>query len=288
MGSRKVDIVILLWGNDYTRFLERCLTSIAAQSESTNVIIMSDYETDIPNGNYKLYRENFETIGQLRNKTMEKLENDLVMFLDVDDYIFPNALSLLANRIDQDDDCVACVGRQIYQYNDKFYNETWPGPMMRRAIKIPFLYRKLLYFRCLFRPSSAALITRRACDNGARWGEGSIDDWPFIIDLSKQGKIVAIDDRVGVYTKRAGSGWHKPHSRKDLLSYARDTRNHCRIKNPLPQIYHNIDARWYARGGYYDPMSYHTKRLLPRNQLSEKDMKLLINPLDLDYFKNFS
>lgn len=122
----KISIIIPLY-NVNKIFLEECLESVYNQNyKNFEVIVIDDGSSidysDIFNKykNIKKYKTKNYGVSHARNIGLKKSSGDYVMFLDSDDYLCPNALSTLYDRISSYDDQIVLSRNCIVEYEVKY------------------------------------------------------------------------------------------------------------------------------------------------------------------------
>ena len=77
----QLSLIIPFYGTADKKMLERCLASIYCQDLKTE-----DYEIILADDQGK-------GLGGARNNGIRKAQGEYILFIDADDYLFPNALS---------------------------------------------------------------------------------------------------------------------------------------------------------------------------------------------------
>lgn len=119
-----VSIIIPVYNVE--RFIEQCLDSIAAQDFQGDMecLLIDDCSTDSSVKIIERYLENYHGTIQFhlikqtknggqsaaRNEGVRRAKGDYIMFVDSDDYITPNAVSVLTNGFKQHDNVVFVSG----------------------------------------------------------------------------------------------------------------------------------------------------------------------------------
>lgn len=125
-----VTVVILVWGKEYEKYLDRCLKSVELQnSPDLKILLMLGNQIEVDSKNYTLDiriipLEKPDSLGQARNQSIEEIHTELVMYLDVDDQLLPLSIERLLQSSKREDAVV--TGRTVSEFKDKFYRPLWP------------------------------------------------------------------------------------------------------------------------------------------------------------------
>ena len=127
MDTDLVSIIVPVYNAE--RFLEKCVDSILNQSYTNiEVILIDDGSTDNSGNICDLYSQKdkrVKVIHQInsgpsiaRNKGIHNASGTFIQFVDSDDYIEPNMIETLVDKINRDVDIVICGYKYIYKEND--------------------------------------------------------------------------------------------------------------------------------------------------------------------------
>lgn len=119
----KISVLIPVYNGERT--IKKCIDSVLNQSFSdVEIIVVNDESTDgtldILNGykNIRVYNKKKTTVGDTRNYLISKCKTDYYFFLDADDYLEEDCLSLLYNEM-IDNNCDLVMGLT----DEKFFNK---------------------------------------------------------------------------------------------------------------------------------------------------------------------
>ena len=127
----KTSISILVPVYNVENYLSRCIESVLSQDFTDYELILVDDESldksgEICDKYYSKYPEKIKLIhkengghNSARLVGFNKASGKYIMFLDSDDYLLPNALSILYNRIEEGYDIVKGTNNRVY--NDDNY-----------------------------------------------------------------------------------------------------------------------------------------------------------------------
>lgn len=133
-----VSIIIPVYNTE--KYLKRCLDSVIAQDYTDwELILVDDGSTDQSGAICDAYSEKYFNIHVLHNCNqgpaasrmagVEACSGDLVMFVDSDDWLSENALSVMAGYLEEDIDLVTCVFTDIYddgrKHTQKIFEEEY-------------------------------------------------------------------------------------------------------------------------------------------------------------------
>ena len=137
----KVSIIVPVYNAEKT--IERCLDSIILQDyENTEVILVNDGSTDNSQGICFSYQEKFphkiiiheqknSGPASARNKGIDISSGKYIAFVDADDIIAPNMISIMVSKAEENDaDMVICA----------YYNESSKG-----SVKVNYHYAEGVY-----------------------------------------------------------------------------------------------------------------------------------------------
>lgn len=125
---KKVSIITPVYNGE--KYIKRCIESVLNQTyENIEHFVINDGSKD----NTKKICEQFEDeklkvinienggVSNARNLALKQITGDYVMFLDADDWIEKDAIELMVNKIEEDDnDLVVCSFNNYYERNDEF------------------------------------------------------------------------------------------------------------------------------------------------------------------------
>lgn len=119
----KVSIIVPVYNGE--RYIERCLESILSQSyKEIEVIIVDDGSMDnskkilekFLERRVKLYTKKNEGVSKARNFGIEKATGDLILFVDIDDYIDREMVSKLVEKVGiKEKTFILCDNLEIYK-----------------------------------------------------------------------------------------------------------------------------------------------------------------------------
>ncbi len=137
----KISIIIPVYNAE--KHIEKCLNSIKGQKETKNkfeVIIVNDGSTDNSEEVIKKYIENSELdikyygkenegVAKTRNYGIRKSTGDYILFIDADDYIAQNTLSILEPYLEKNVDLIKFKLQRVD--NDGNIIEKVDGPVFK-------------------------------------------------------------------------------------------------------------------------------------------------------------
>lgn len=191
--------ILISVGTKHVNFIPSALESVSGQTlRSWEVIILDDTEHGIPDrilAPYpfvKVYRTDKRGVSGARNLALEKAKAPLCLFLDVDDYLHPEALQRLVVKYTESD------GRYIYSDAIGVYQN---GEEKR----LDFLdYNPHLYFDKNLHAITALLETEQARKLAFNPNMRGFEDWDF-------------------YLRAAITGYHGTRLAEPLLYIRRET-----------------------------------------------------------------
>lgn len=120
MSQPKISVIVPVYNVE--KYLSKCLDSILAQDfDDFEIIavddespdkcgeILDEYEVKYPNKVVVIHQKN-KGLGGARNTGIDAANGEYLLFVDSDDYIAPNMLSLLMNEIEQSEADIAVCG----------------------------------------------------------------------------------------------------------------------------------------------------------------------------------
>ncbi|MDK4742397.1 glycosyltransferase family 2 protein [Rhizobium sp. CNPSo 3464] len=131
----RVPVSIIISNYNYARFLPRCIDSALEQSyDNTEVIVVDDASTDDTVGVLASYGSRIRTClkktngghGAAFNTGFAASRGEVVLFLDADDYLYPNAISEIIDA--WEDDAVQVQFRLHMVDEDMQVKDVFPPP----------------------------------------------------------------------------------------------------------------------------------------------------------------
>lgn len=146
--ENNVDISILVPVYKVESFISRCIDSVITQNLTNYELILVDDGSPDNSGiiceeyahKYPFIRVIHKANGGLPSARLtgfQKAKGKYIMFLDSDDFLLPNALSTLYNKIEEGYDIVKGCNWRFHQ-NDNYYIESYPS--INKSINNPESY----------------------------------------------------------------------------------------------------------------------------------------------------
>lgn len=255
MNSKLVSVIIPAFNAE--KFIDKALNSIEEQTyKNIEVLVVDDCSTD---NTYKLlcerarqhtYRfpmivEKMETNsghGNARNRGMEAMAGEYVMFLDSDDTLEPNAIAMLVAGMKEDIDiCMSSFYRkradrkQMNLFSDK------EGVFTSRELLSDVLsVWPLNWFSCvgtkLYKKETINKNNIRFNDSDYKYNE----DLGFIVDYMRVcERIRVIKDEIYCYKYTPGSVQHRKKYRENSVYTIRNSRMNFKRLLEENNIYEN-------------------------------------------------
>jgi glycosyltransferase involved in cell wall biosynthesis len=213
-----------------------------------NVIIVdncSTTEIEAPDEVVRLRLDRRVTLGEARNEGLEHASTPLVLFLDADDLLFPNAITQLTRGLSQAPDAAASVGRIFGWRPSTGYVGPWGfPPRLSRALQTrSSLLAMANVYRNMIPVVGASLlrtdVVRRAggfsdSDRGEDWGLGVI--------LGFSGRVEFIDHPTLLYRVRDETLASAGESISAILATRKAVRQRVRDSELVP-VYGRLAAR---------------------------------------------
>lgn len=220
-GKMKISLIIPVYNVE--KFLEKCLDSVEKQTyKDLEVIIVNDGSTDGSlkiiedyvgrNAHFCCYSIENRGLGGARNYGLGKAAGEYIFFLDSDDYVSPDCIEKLADKVEKDKSDISICnnydvredGEIILAYKNKYKNNPTTVYEERELLFNRVSAWGKLYKRELF--EGLEFISRE-------WYE----DMRLIPKLYLRArKISYVDDSLVYYVQRRGSIMNNPNLEKNL------------------------------------------------------------------------
>lgn len=191
-------------------YLKRCLDSVIKQTyKNLQIIVVDDGSTDNSgkicdeyakkDGRIEVIHKKNGGISSARNKGIKSVHGDFIVFVDSDDYVDKNYVSILYGELTKEDADMAVVGhkiiycdRQIVKRNDKNCS------MLSREALNSLLYDKCIDVSCWGK------IYKKSLFKGVVYPEGKIfEDSAVTYKLFMNSKRIAVSSETPYfYTKK--------------------------------------------------------------------------------------
>ena len=234
--------------------LHRCVDSVISQTyQNLEIILVDDASPDNCPAICDAYAEKDKRVkvihkanagvGEARNTGVDVATGEYLFFLDSDDFITPNAIGVLYNRICQDGSDMA-IGRFTMYYEDGSTDDH-PTEWMKDAL---FTGQELIAQMSQdlqYAPAPWGKLYKRELFREIRYPQKKCGEdlwvWPMLVNLCD--RISVVDEIICYYYQRAGSimNTYNAAARKDSLEA------HLHVVNFFLQIdAHACAVKWYA------------------------------------------
>lgn len=239
-GKAKVSVCVVTYNQK--DFISQCLESIINQETDFNFevivgddcssdgtrIIIENFAIKYPNLIKPIFNE--KNIGVCNNiiQVYGKAGGEYIAHMDGDDFMLPGKLRIQADRLDQNPDCAMCVHAvRRFDQNRQIYREPKLNNYPKKS-DILFLLMNLPFF------AHSSKMFRAGCHKGLKLPTGDFLDCYLHIHHALKGKILYLNDALGVY--RLGTG---------ISAFINENScNHFILRNKMTQL--AIDAIEYA------------------------------------------
>lgn len=206
----KVSVCVITYNQG--KYIRQCLQSIVDQETNFDfeVIVGDDCSTD---GTREIVQEfaekypkivtpifNNTNIGGTKNIVFvhEQAAGEYIAHMDGDDFMLPDKLRIQAEELDKNPDCAICVHamKHFDQCNQR-YRKSRTRSIPRKS-DITFLVMNPSFF------SHSSKMYRAECRDGLDCGADEILDCYFHVHHALRGKILYLNDVLGVYRLNIG------------------------------------------------------------------------------------
>jgi len=258
------DITVIIPVYNVEDYIVECLDSVIRQTYApSEILIVNDGSTDDSRkicqyyadiySNIRLLDQENQGVSSARNKGLDYARGDYVVFVDSDDFIADNMLSVLIQKMnDTDSDIVQCGLYYLYENNRiEKYIRIEENDVVLNGTKEFFhamFERRLNSYVC-------ASIYRKSLFDNLRFDEKKIMEDTFIKPhlFIRSKRITIVPECLYYYRQRAGSIMHDfNHRRFDIIES---------IKN-LEQILIDIDLYNHFRDRLIIWNGYHLMILM--------------------------
>lgn len=214
----KVSVCVITYNHE--KYIRQCLQSIVDQKTDFDfeVIVGDDCSTDGTRGIVQEFAEKYPevvkpifhdtNIGGTKNIVFvhEQAIGEYIAHMDGDDFMLPGKLMIQAEELDKNPDCAICVhAMKHFDQQSQHYRKLRPKRIPRKS-DITFLLMNLPFF------SHSSKMYRAECRNGLDVVADEILDCYFHVHHSLRGKILYLNDLLGVYRLNAGGSSVKENS----------------------------------------------------------------------------
>lgn len=248
MSEPKVTILSPCY--NVAEYLPQGLDSILNQSYSNLQIVMiddgsSDNTWDVMNDfaakdkRIEVYHQKNQGVAYTRNRLLEKIEGDFVLFVDSDDWIEPNMIEFLVEEIlKHDADLITCsmvVNDSVV--NENFYEETCD----RKELIKKFLFHKELKGSLWNKLVKSSLLHNISFDDSISYGEDAMFCWHF---FQRVDQAVLTDRQLYHYRMNPESISHQTFGAKKLTGYKVWETITSETSRLWPEFIDIAKARW--------------------------------------------
>jgi glycosyltransferase involved in cell wall biosynthesis len=261
--ERSPAVTVIIPCFNQARFLPAALSSVRAQRyRAVDCIVVNDGSTDDTAAvasalGVRLIQQSNRGVSEARNAGLAAARNELVVFLDADDELLPDAIALGAAALESSATAAAVVGRCQAMNADGD-----PLPAVHHEVNPSNLYDEWLFRNFVWTPG-AAMFRRDALVEigGFPAGLGPAADYAVYLRLARSGRVRFIAQDVVRYRQHGESMSRDPALMlRSTLAVLRRERNEAppsvraRIDRGRDQwrqwygeqVVHRLRADWHA------------------------------------------
>lgn len=283
-----ISIIVPIYNAE--QYLNRCMESILKQTfQNYEILLIDDGSTDssgkicneyaLSDGRIRVYHKLNGGSASARNLGLKEANGDYIVFIDADDIVSPDYLSLLyQTMIDNDADIVQCAYKSILSY-EKQYTEDYID-----AYNLKNIYTNIEYLR-LFCDKSTYLSTavlwnklyRKHLFTDLEFMEGKgIDDEFLIYKIIFRAKRVAVISNVLYYYYLSPGSQMRSNvptlKRLDCIDAIEQQLEFFKQINNI-ELYNMLLYRYYSaiiEGYYYVKKYFKSNKILLDNLKNKK------------------
>jgi cellulose synthase/poly-beta-1,6-N-acetylglucosamine synthase-like glycosyltransferase len=209
------------------------------------------------------------SVGAARNFGLALVRTPLVLFLDADDILLPEALTWLVSALGDDPRVVAAVGKHLLwnAVSGKRKVSSSPLPLVYKLSRTRRLFALLTLRHDVYPLVGCAVIRTNAVRDAGGFGDASLaEDWMLRSALAFRGRILLIQEAVVQVRVREGTLWQRAHSRTELQAMCKAFRTsrladsrlplYARALMPVIAFAHNRDAKKRTDKGDFRPSDH--------------------------------
>lgn len=249
-------VTILIPCYNVGRYLPYCLDSILHQSyNNLQIVLIDDGSKDNTwevmqryadiDSRIEIYHQDNQGVATTRNKLLEKINGDFVLFVDSDDWIEPDMVKFLVDKANQYEADVATCGMVI--------NDTIPSPkyveiLLDRTETIKkFLFHKELKGSLCNKLVKTSLLHNLSFDDAIGYGEDALFCWQIFL---KTDKLVLTDKQLYHYRMNNQSISHNKFGDQKLTGHKVWQMITEDTMNEWPRFTDIAQARWGMESMY--------------------------------------
>lgn len=178
-------------------FIQVAINSVLRQTyQNFEIIVIDDGSTDntvlkiekFKDSRIKLFRNDKNRgVVYSRNHYLEKATGEYIAVLDSDDIWHPEKLNLQMSFFDRNPSYIMCGAFAEIFYSDKKEKTKWKYPITDEGIRVRLLWGSA------FVHSSLIFKRKIIKDNNIRYRKESAEDYNFIREMAKFGKVCNLD-----------------------------------------------------------------------------------------------
>jgi glycosyltransferase involved in cell wall biosynthesis len=202
-GRAPITVTVVIPCFNQARFLPAAVSSVRAQHHpSVDCIVVNDGSTDDTATvaaalGVRVIEQANAGVSAARNAGLAATAGEIVIFLDADDELLPQAASLAVAALEAAPEAAAVVGR--CQVIDE---EGSPQPADHRPIDTSRLYEEWLSGNFVWAPAAAAFRTQALQEAGGfPEGLGPAADYAVYLRLARSGAVRVITSEVARYRR---------------------------------------------------------------------------------------
>jgi glycosyltransferase involved in cell wall biosynthesis len=197
-GRPKITVVIPVW-DDYAGVVEDAIATVCAQEEPAEVVVVDNASsTALPSFDgpvTALRLPQRRSVGAARNAGLELVRTKFVLFLDADDVIEQDTLSLLLSRLEDDPRLVAC-SCGVVAWNaatGRTQKLPFPSRLTRIVARWPGAYRFYAALDNRMPTTGCVLMRTEAVRTAGGFSDADFaEDWPLNVTLAFRGPIAFV------------------------------------------------------------------------------------------------
>lgn len=213
------DVAVVIPAYNIAPLIGETLASVLRQEETAlEVVVVDDGSADgtseavaaVPDRRIDLVRSRNRGVSAARNLGLERVRAPLVLFLDGDDLLAPDALRRLRAALEAAPRAPAAFGRHA-KFTDTAEGRRWidppPRPLPRSRTLAHLLERNFVINPGNLLCRTGAARAAGGFDPGLRMGE----DWEFFCRLAQQGDFAVADGAPVLYYRQRVDGANHAH-----------------------------------------------------------------------------